>query len=72
MQDPPVPIEEEETASMRELVEQVDAHAKPNETEATSISSAQDQLGRDLHFPVADQYQTKAANQTRPSAWFTH
>ena len=54
VQDPPAPIEEEETASMRELVEQIDAHVEPNEMEATSIPNAQDQLGGDLHFPVAD------------------
>ena len=39
---------------MRELVEQIDAHAEPDETEATSLSNAQDQLGGDLHFPVVD------------------
>ena len=39
MQDPSMPIEEEETVSMRELVEQIDAHVKSDETEATSISS---------------------------------
>ena len=63
-----MPVEEEETASMRELVEQIDAHAEPDEMEATSIPNAQDQLDGDLHFPMADQQQTKAANQTRPSA----
>ena len=57
-----MPIEEEETTSMRELVEQIDAHAESDETEATSIPSAQDQLGGDLHFLVADQQQTEAAN----------
>ena len=67
-QDPPVPIEEEKTASMRELVEQIDAHAEPDKMEATSIPSAQDQLGGDVHFPVADQQQTKTADQTGPSA----
>ena len=40
MQDPSVPIEEEETASMRELVEQIDTHAELDETEATNIPSA--------------------------------
>jgi len=68
VQDPPMPIKEEERPSMRELVEQIDANAEPDETEATSIPSAQDQLGGDLHFPVANQQQTKAADQTRPSA----
>ena len=37
VQDPPVLVEEEETASMRELVKQIDAHAEPDEMEATSI-----------------------------------
>ena len=54
MQDPPVPVEEKETASMRELVEQINAYVEPNEMEATSISNAQDQLDGDLHFPVAE------------------
>ena len=62
-----MPVEEEETASMRELVEQIDAHAKPDEMEATSSLNAQDQLGGDLHFPVADQQQPEAADQTGPS-----
>ena len=65
-QNPLVPIDEEETISMRELVEQIDAHAEPDETEATSIPSAQDQPGGDLLPPVADQQQTEAADQTRP------
>ena len=37
VQDPPAAAEEEETASMRELVEQIDAHAEPEDMEATSI-----------------------------------
>ena len=37
VQDPPTVVEEEETASMRELVEQIDAHAEPKDMEATSI-----------------------------------
>ena len=37
VQDPPAAAEEEETASMRELVEQIDAHAELDEMEATSI-----------------------------------
>ena len=68
MQNPPVPIEEEETASMRALVEQINAHTKTDDTEATSIPNAQDQLGVDLLFPVTDQQQTKAADQTGPLA----
>ena len=37
VQDPTLPAEEEETASMRELVEQIDAHAEPDKMEATNI-----------------------------------
>ena len=39
VQNPPVPIEEEETTSMRELVEQIDANVESDDTEATSIPS---------------------------------
>ena len=39
-QSPPVPIDEEETASMRELVEQIDAHVEPDEIETISIPRA--------------------------------
>ena len=67
-----MPIEEEETASMRELVEQIDAHVELDEMEATSIPNAQDLLGEDLHFPVADQQQPKAADPTKPSAWLSY
>ena len=55
VQNPSAPIEKEETTSMRELVEQIDANVEPDDTEATSIPRTQDQLGVDLHFPVADQ-----------------
>ena len=67
VQNPPASIEEEETASMRELVEQIDAHAEPEDTEATSIPSTQDQLSIDPLISVANQQQTRAADQTRPS-----
>ena len=50
-----MPVEEEETASMRELVEQIDAHAEPDEMEAISIPTVKDLLSEDLHFPVTDQ-----------------
>ena len=39
VQNPPMPIEEEETMSMRELVEQIDANVESDDTEATSIPS---------------------------------
>jgi len=52
-QNPPVPIDEEETAIMRELVEQIDAYAELDEIEATSIPRAHDQPGVDLLSLVA-------------------
>ena len=55
VQNPSVPIDEEETASMRELVEQIDAHVELDKTEATSIPHAGDQSGGDLLSPTADQ-----------------
>ena len=67
MQVPTVPAEEEETASMRELVEQIDAHAESDEMEATSIPTVQDLLSEDLHFPVNDQRQHEMTDPTRPS-----
>ena len=51
VQDPPVAIEEEETASMRELVEQINAHAEPDDMEATSIPTVLDLLGEDSRYP---------------------
>ena len=55
MQDPPAAVDEEETASMRELVEQIDAHAKPEDMEAISIPTVQDLLDEDSRFPLTDQ-----------------
>ena len=37
VQNPPVPVDEEETASKRELVEQIDAHIELDDMEATGI-----------------------------------
>ena len=67
VQDPTLPAEEEETASIRELVEQIDTHAEPDEMEATSIPTVQDLLGEDLHFPVTGQQQHEVTDPTRPS-----
>ena len=52
---------------MKELVEQIDAHVEPDNAEATSIPSTQDQLSIDPLFSVADQQQTRAADMTGPS-----
>ena len=65
-QDHPAPVEEEETASMQELVEQIDAHIEIDEMDATSMPSARDVLNEDLHFPMTDQQQPAAADQTEP------
>ena len=54
VQNPSVLIDEEETASMRELVEQIDAHVELDETEATSIPRAGDQPSGDLLSPAVD------------------
>ena len=51
---------------MRELVEQIDAHIEIDEMEATSMPNARDVLSEDLHFPVTDQQQSAAADQTEP------
>ena len=66
MQDPPAAAKEEETASMRELVEQIDAHAEPDEMEATSIPTVQDLLGEDPHYPLA--VQQEVTDPTWPSS----
>ena len=66
VQDTPAAIDEEETASMRELVEQIDAHAEPEDMEATSIPTVQELLGEDLHLPLTDQ--PEATDPVRPSS----
>ena len=63
-QDAPGSIDEEETASMRELVKQIDAHAEPEETEATSIPTVQELLGEDPPFPLT--VQQEATPPTQP------
>ena len=62
-----MPIDEEETTSIRELVGQIDAHVELDEMEATSIPRAGDQPGGDLLSPTADQQQTGTAIQTEPA-----
>ena len=64
--DPPVTVDEEETASMRELVEQIDAHAEPEDMEATSIPTVQDLLGEESCYPLTDH--TEVRDPTRPSS----
>ena len=59
----PVAIDEEETASMRELVEQIDAHAEPEEMEATSIPTVQELLGEDPPFTLTVQQEVTPSTQ---------
>ena len=66
-QNPPVPIDKEETASMRELVEQIDAHVELNDMEATNIPDAGDQPNGDILHPTANQQQIETAAQTQPA-----
>ena len=62
-QDPSAAVDEEETTSMRELVEQIDAHAEPEDMEATSIPTVQDLLGEDSHLPLTDQQEVTPPTQ---------
>ena len=66
VQDPSVAVEEEETASMRELVEQIDAHTEPDDLEAISISTIQDLLNEDSRYPLTGQQEV--TDPTRPSS----
>ena len=50
-----MPIDEEQTASIRELVEQIDAHVQLDDMEATSTPRVGDQPGGDLLHPATDQ-----------------
>ena len=66
VQDPPTAVKEEETASMREMVEQIDAHAESEDMEATSIPTVQELLGEDSRYPLTDQ--PEMTDPTRPSS----
>ena len=67
VQNPPMLVDEEEMASMRELVKQIDTHVELDDMEATSIPRAGDQPSSDLLPPAADQKQTETATQTEPA-----
>ena len=66
VQNPSAPIDDEETASMRELVEQINAHVELDDMEATSIPRANDQPSKGILPPTANQQQTETAAQTDP------
>ena len=48
---------------MRELVKQIDAHAEPEEMEATSIPTVQELLGEDPPFPLTVQQEVTPPTQ---------
>ena len=52
---------------MRELVEQIDAHAEPDDMEATNIPTVQDLLGESSRYPLTDQQEVTDPN--RLSSW---
>ena len=54
-QNPPGVIDEEETTSIRELVEAIDSHAEPIDLEATSNLHVNDQPGGNVQPPLAAQ-----------------
>ena len=58
VQNPLTPIDEEETASMKELMEQIDAHVELDDMEATSIPCTGVQLREDILQPTTDQQLT--------------
>ena len=47
VQNPSAPIDEEDMASIRELVEQIDAHVELDDMETTSNPQVGGQLGKD-------------------------
>ena len=55
-QKTPVVADEEETTSLRELVEQIDAHVEPIDLEATSNPNAEDQHGGNVLPPPKTQH----------------
>ena len=64
IQNPSTPIDEEETTSMRELDEQIDAYVELDDMEATSIPRVDDQLSVDILQPTTDLQLTEIAAQT--------
>ena len=68
VQNPTGPIDEEETNSLRELVEQIDAHVELIGTEATSNPPADNQSGENAQFqPPAPEHQpSEMATETQP------
>ena len=67
-QNPAGPIDEEETDSLRELVEQIDAYVEVIGTEATSKPSTNNQSDDNAQYqpPVPEHQPSKMATETQP------
>ena len=65
-QNPAGPNDEEETDSLRELVEQIDAHVEMIGTEATSNPPTDGPPGEDVHLqpPVSEHHFAEMASET--------
>jgi len=72
-QNPIGPNDEEETDSLRELVEQIDAHVEMIETEAISNPPTDDLHGEDVHLqpPVPKHYSAEMNSETQPMDLFS-
>ena len=62
-QKTPVVADKEETTSLKELVEQINAHAEPIDLEATSNPNAADQHGGNVQPPPKAQYAPEDATR---------
>ena len=67
-QNPVDPNDEEETDSLRELVEQIDAHVEMIRTKITSNPPTKGPHGEDVHLqpPVPEHHSTKMMSETQP------
>ena len=59
----PIVVDEDETTSLRELVEQINAHAESIDLEAISNLNAADQHGGNVQPPPEAQYAPEEAAQ---------
>ena len=61
-------MNEEETDSLRELVEQIDAHVEVIGTEATRIPHTNNQSGENARYqpPVPEHQPSEMATETQP------
>ena len=67
-QNPTGPIDEEETDSLRELVEQIDAYMEVIGTEATSNLPTNNQSGENAQYqpPVPEHQPSEMVTETQP------